>query len=303
MVRHDAGMVAFASGMRTPFFRYWLSGFLSDFGDGVRLAAFPLLAAQITRSPVAVAAVTAVQGLPWLLLGGGLGVIVDRTDRRRLMLIVDIARAVIIAALVAAIFVRSAGLLLIYLTAFVTGVGSALRDTAAVTCVPRLVKPADLDQANGRVTAGQIVGNELAGPAAGGWLFGLAAVLPFAVNEPSTLPSAASAGSDSVAKTSQSRAAPSARVASLHSARHAFARSSPIAASNMRIAERIRRNATRAWCTNSGAAARSKPSSFACRWSSAAATSARAAGSGPMPSSRRAGEAFTGRSGERLKSR
>jgi MFS family permease len=182
VVRHDAGMVAFASGMRTPFFRYWLSGFLSDFGDGVRLAAFPLLAAQITRSPVAVAAVTAVQGLPWLLLGGGLGVIVDRTDRRRLMLIVDIARAVIIAALVAAIFVRSAGLLLIYLTAFVTGVGSALRDTAAVTCVPRLVKPADLDQANGRVTAGQIVGNELAGPAAGGWLFGLAAVLPFAVN-------------------------------------------------------------------------------------------------------------------------
>ncbi|HKR68908.1 MAG TPA: hypothetical protein VJT16_08730, partial [Streptosporangiaceae bacterium] len=33
-----------------------------------------------------------------------------------------------------------------------------------------------------RVIAGQFVGNELAGPAAGGWLFGLAAVLPFAVN-------------------------------------------------------------------------------------------------------------------------
>jgi hypothetical protein len=73
-------MVAFAGGARAPFWRYWLSGFLSDFGDGVRLAAFPLLAAQITRSPVAVAAVTAVQGLPWLLLGGGLGVIVDRGD-------------------------------------------------------------------------------------------------------------------------------------------------------------------------------------------------------------------------------
>jgi predicted MFS family arabinose efflux permease len=51
-----------------------------------------------------------------------------------------------------------------------------------VTCVPRLVEPADLNRANGRVIAGQIVGNELAGPAAGGWLFGLAAVLPFAVN-------------------------------------------------------------------------------------------------------------------------
>jgi predicted MFS family arabinose efflux permease len=48
--------------------------------------------------------------------------------------------------------------------------------------VPRLVGSADLDRANGRLIAGQIVGNELAGPAAGGWLFGLAAVLPFAVN-------------------------------------------------------------------------------------------------------------------------
>ena len=71
-------MVAFAGGFGRPFARYWLSGFLADFGDGVRLAAFPLLAAQLTRSPVAVAAVTAVQGLPWLLAGAGLGVIVDR---------------------------------------------------------------------------------------------------------------------------------------------------------------------------------------------------------------------------------
>ena len=175
-------MATFASGLRMPFPRYWLSGFLADFGDGVRLAAFPLLAAQLTRSPAAVAAVTAVQGLPWLLLGGGLGVVVDRTDRRRLMVTVDLARAAVIMALAAAILAHGAGLWLIYLTAFVTGAGSALRDTAAVTCVPRLVQSDRLEQANARVIAGQIVGNELAGPAAGGWLFGLAAVLPFAVN-------------------------------------------------------------------------------------------------------------------------
>ena len=42
------------------------------------------------------------------------------------------------------------------------------RDTAAVTCVPRLVQPTDLDQANGRLIAGQKVGHELAGPPAGG---------------------------------------------------------------------------------------------------------------------------------------
>ena len=62
-------MVAFAGGVRAPFLRYWLSGFLADFGDGVRLAAFPLLAVQFTHSPTAVAAVTAVQSLPWLVMG------------------------------------------------------------------------------------------------------------------------------------------------------------------------------------------------------------------------------------------
>jgi MFS family permease len=127
--------------------RYWLSGFLANFGDGIRLAAFPLLAAQVTRSPAAVAAVTAVQTLPWLLLGAGLGVLADRTDRRRLMVIVDVTRAVIIAGLALAILARSAGLALIYVTAFATGTGGALRNTAAATCVPRLVEPADLDPA------------------------------------------------------------------------------------------------------------------------------------------------------------
>jgi MFS family permease len=179
---HPDGPGAFAGGFRAPFYRYWLSGFLSDFGNGIRLAAFPLLVAQLTRAPAAVAAVTAVQGLPWLLLGTGAGVIVDRVDRRRLMVTVDIARAAIVAGLAAAVFFHDAGLVLIYVAALLVGTGAALRGTAAVTCVPRLVEPADLDKANGRVITAQIVGYELAGPAAGGWLFGVAAVLPFAAN-------------------------------------------------------------------------------------------------------------------------
>src|SRR5215475_14962638 len=131
-VRHDALVATLAGRLDSPFGRYWLSGFLADFGDGVRLAAFPLLAAQFTRSATAVAAVTAVQSLPGLVMGAGLGVLVDRSDRRRLMVIVDVARAAIIATLAVAILTHSAGLALIYLTAFITGVGAALRDTAAV---------------------------------------------------------------------------------------------------------------------------------------------------------------------------
>jgi MFS family permease len=179
---HHGGAVDFTGLLREPYYRYWLSGLLSDFGNGVRLTAFPLLAVRLTGSPAAVAAVTAVQGLPWLMLGAGAGVIVDRVDRRRLMVTVDSAQAAIVASLAAAVLAHSAGLVLIYVTAFLTGTGAALRRAGAVTCVPRLVEPDDLDKANGRLVAGQIVGNELAGPGVGGWLFGLAAALPFAVN-------------------------------------------------------------------------------------------------------------------------
>src|ERR1700678_2812935 len=109
---HPDGPGAFAGGFRAPFYRYWLSGFLSEFGNGIRLAAFPLLAAQLTRAPAAVAAVTAVQGPPWLLFGAGAGVIADRVDRRRLMVTVDTARAVLVAVLAAAVLTHNAGLVL-----------------------------------------------------------------------------------------------------------------------------------------------------------------------------------------------
>jgi hypothetical protein len=80
------------------------------------------------------------------------------------MVALDITRAVIIAALAAAVLAHAAGLVLDYLAAFATGVGSALRDSAAVTCVPRLVEPADLDRANGR--AGPSVLRPVSAPAA-----------------------------------------------------------------------------------------------------------------------------------------
>jgi MFS family permease len=158
-----------------------LSSFFDNFGDGMRLAAFPLLAVHVTHSPAAIATVTAVQGLPWLL-GPAIGALVDRTDRRRLMVAADAARGVMVAVLAAAALVHAAGLPLIYLTAAVSGIGSAVRGTASVACVPRLVDSEGLDRANGQIVAGGIVGGSLAGPAAGGWLFGLAAALPFAAS-------------------------------------------------------------------------------------------------------------------------
>jgi hypothetical protein len=167
---------------RGPFNRYWGSAFLADLGDGVRLAAFPLLAVSLTRSPLAVVAVTAVQGLPWLVCGPGVGVLVDRLDLQKLMVVVDVARTVLFGALAVAVASGAAGMPLLYCAAFAAAAGSMARDAAASTALPRLVAASGLDVANGRLVATGLVGGELAGPAVGGWLFAVAAGLPFALN-------------------------------------------------------------------------------------------------------------------------
>jgi hypothetical protein len=40
-------VATFAAGLRTPFARYWLSGFLADFRNGIRLAGAPPLAVAV----------------------------------------------------------------------------------------------------------------------------------------------------------------------------------------------------------------------------------------------------------------
>jgi MFS family permease len=63
----------------------WAAAAVSNLGDGLRVAALPLLAATITRDPAQIAAVTAAIWLPWLLIGLYAGALVDRADRPALI--------------------------------------------------------------------------------------------------------------------------------------------------------------------------------------------------------------------------
>src|SRR6266540_6306135 len=83
---------------------------ISVTGDGALIAAAPLLAASLTRNPVAVSTVTAAFYLPWLLVGLAAGALVDRWARRPVMVAADIVRAVILATLAALVFTGTANL-------------------------------------------------------------------------------------------------------------------------------------------------------------------------------------------------
>jgi len=165
-----------------PFWTFWTAASLANIGDGIRVAAFPLLAASLTASPAGVAAVAAAQALPWLVTGLAAGALADRRGARTLLVWADAARVTVLAVLVVAVAAGWVSLPLVVLASFLLGVGETVRDTAAQTAVPGLVPAALLERANGRLVAGEVVGNEFVGPPVGAALFVAGAALPFAAN-------------------------------------------------------------------------------------------------------------------------
>jgi MFS family permease len=165
--------------MGTPF--RWLVGssWVTNLGDGIALAAGPLLVASQTQDPLLVALGALLQRLPWLLVGLHAGVLADRVDRRRLLIAVDLARAGVLVVLAAALLAGEVGTAVVLAALFVLGTAEVFADTAHGTLLPMVVARADLGIGNARLMAGALTMNELAGPALGAALFVAGTAWPF----------------------------------------------------------------------------------------------------------------------------
>jgi MFS family permease len=171
-------------GKRSPlgrdYRRLWVANAVSVTGDGVTVTAGPLLAASVTHDPLLVSGALFAQQLPWVIFALLSGVLVDRMDPGRLIVIVDLLRAAVIGGLAASVLSGAAHLAALYGALFVLGAGSTVSDTAVLSLPPLLAGPQDLVRANAGLAGIQLVGAELAGPPLGAYLFVLAAGLPFA---------------------------------------------------------------------------------------------------------------------------
>lgn len=163
-------------------FRWLLaSTWTSNIGDGIALAAAPLLIASMTSSPIVVASGAVLQFLPWLLFGLHAGAIADRFDRRRLVMLANAARVVVLVALCAFLVTGTANIWIVLAVAFLYGTAEVFVDTAGSTLLPMLVEPADLGIGNARLQAGYLVANQFAGPPIGAFLFAAGTAWPFLV--------------------------------------------------------------------------------------------------------------------------
>lgn len=160
----------------------WASSVVTNVGDGVLLAAGPLLVTTVTREPLAVALAVFLQQLPWVVLGIPAGAIIDRVDRRRLTIIVNLVRMAVLAVLAIAVATGTVNLPLIFGATFLIGTAETFADNAASALVATRVPREHLGIANARLSGSAIVTNQLAGPPIGALLFGIGMAVPFALD-------------------------------------------------------------------------------------------------------------------------
>ena len=162
-------------------FRWLLaSSWASNLGDGIALAAGPLLVAQQTDDPLLVASAVLLQQLPWLVFGLFAGALADRLDRRLVVVVVDLLRAAVLVVLALAVATDAVSIVVVLAALFLLGTAEVFADTASGTLLPMLIHRADLGLANARLQTGVLTLNQMAGPPVGAALFVAGAAVPFA---------------------------------------------------------------------------------------------------------------------------
>src|SRR5947199_1703630 len=99
----------------------WSGQALSDIGGAVSELAFPLLVLTVTHSPAQAGFVAALRALPATLFSLFAGVLVDRWDRKRVMLVCDTGRALSLASIPIAFALGHLTVWQLYITAFLEG--------------------------------------------------------------------------------------------------------------------------------------------------------------------------------------
>lgn len=138
--------------------------------DAVTKVALPLLAARHTHSPALVAGVLSALTLPWLLTALHVGVLVDRINRRTLMVAAEVARLAAIAFVLGAVVTDMVSIPLIYVVAIVLGVAEVIALTSAASIVPAAVPRKRWEATSARITAMEYLFNGFVGSPVGGFL-------------------------------------------------------------------------------------------------------------------------------------
>lgn len=150
--------------LRRDYALIWSAGLVSDTGDWLLMIALPLFAFGATGSALGASTVFLVELVPMLLLGTFLGVLVDRWDRRRTIIVTALLQAVALLPLLVATADR---MWIVYAVAAVEAVLGAVINPARQALVPSLVEPDQLARGNALIAVSDSIARLVGSPLGG----------------------------------------------------------------------------------------------------------------------------------------
>jgi MFS family permease len=112
--------------------RIWIGNAISNLADGIIFVAIPLLALTVTHRPLAIAGLDISYTVPRILAVLGIGVLIDRTDRRRLLYLASFAQAAVFAVLYVVQLAGAVSMPVLYLIFASIGLIETLADSSAL---------------------------------------------------------------------------------------------------------------------------------------------------------------------------
>ena len=183
-------------GLSANYWRVFAATTLSSIGSGISSVALPWIASSLTRDPLAISLVALAGQLPWIIFTLHAGVLIDRLDKKRILITMDVARGVL-TFLIALLVLLNQNLLggvtrvnlnlsdtkwplliLIIAAQLTMGFATVLADTTSQAVIPSVASKDQLTHANGRIWATISVSEQFIGPPIGSFLLGIASFLP-----------------------------------------------------------------------------------------------------------------------------
>ena len=155
------------------FLRLWSGQVISTIGSGISRLALPLLVLALTGSPVQAGLIAAAQQVPFVILGLPAGALLDRWNRKTVMVSCDAARLLAFGSVPVAWGFGHLTLAHLYAVAFVHGTALVFFQIAQLAALPRVVPTGQLAEAHSLNTASEGIGT-LISPGIGGFIIGLA---------------------------------------------------------------------------------------------------------------------------------
>lgn len=164
----------------------WSGQMVSSIGTQASTLAFPLLILAVTRSPAQAGFASALRAVPYVIFSLPAGALIDRWNRKLVMLLCDAGRAIALGSIPVALALGRLTVAQLYIVSVVEGSLFVFFNIAEAACLPRVVAKAQLPAATAQNQATEGV-SSLIGPPIGGALFGLAQALPFVTDAVSYL--------------------------------------------------------------------------------------------------------------------